>query len=67
MERLLNIGQVSRVLNLSTRKVYDLAERGRIPTFKIDGAWRASPRALQAFIDAGGKLNEQDEGERPTV
>jgi hypothetical protein len=53
------MGAICRFLNIKERQGYDLAERGRLPLFKLGGkTWEARKSTLLRHIEqleAGGK------------
>ncbi|MCP5437189.1 MAG: helix-turn-helix domain-containing protein [Chromatiaceae bacterium] len=51
-EALLSIQGVAAFLNLSTKTVRRLIDRGNLPAFKLGSQWRIHPRDLEDFVFA---------------
>jgi excisionase family DNA binding protein len=54
----LTVVEVAKRLSLSRSKVYRLLEAGKVPHYRIDGAYRVSEEQLQAYLESvtvGGK------------
>ncbi|MFA5793827.1 MAG: helix-turn-helix domain-containing protein [Candidatus Brocadiia bacterium] len=51
LERLLSIKEVADFLGLHQRTVYTLANEGRIPGFKLGGAWRFDLRTIKNWVN----------------
>ncbi len=52
IESMLTLSEVARLLQVSQRTVYRLAQDGRIPAFKVGQAWRFRLADIEAWIDA---------------
>ncbi len=50
MERALKPKQVAEILNVHIDRVYELANRGEIPAFRLGREWRTSPSQLEKFM-----------------
>jgi excisionase family DNA binding protein len=46
----LNIADVAKRFGVTTSTVYRLAQRRKLPGFKIGGQWRFSERALEHWV-----------------
>lgn len=46
----LNIAEVAKRFGVTTSTVYRLAQRRKLPGFKIGGQWRFSERALEHWV-----------------
>jgi len=49
--KLLKVEQVCEMLDISRVKVYELINRKRLKSFKLDGCRRVTARALNDFIN----------------
>ena len=57
----LTIEEVSSLLRLSDRSIYDLCRGGRLPgAAKVGGVWRVDREVLQAWLAAGGNAGHQE-------
>ncbi len=62
MEPLLTLEQVAEVLQVSTKTVLRLIDRGELTGVKVGKAWRFTREDLQLYIDfqrSGGRGAEQ--------
>jgi excisionase family DNA binding protein len=62
MEPLLTLEQVAEVLQVSTKTVLRLIDRGELTGVKVGKAWRFTREDLQLYIDSqrsGGRGGEQ--------
>jgi excisionase family DNA binding protein len=62
MEPLLTLEQVAEVLQVSTKTVLRLIDRGELTGVKVGKAWRFTREDLQLYIDSqrsGGRSGEQ--------
>jgi excisionase family DNA binding protein len=48
---LLTVDQVSRLLNVPTGEVYQLAARGELPGLKVGRYWRFPPDLIERLIE----------------
>ena len=61
MPDLLTAKQLAEYLQLSSRSIYRLLERGQIPATKIGGQWRFRKSAIDEWIDVHmGRLEPED-------
>ena len=60
MERYLTVPQVAELLQLSEKTVYRLAQRGKLPAFKVGGSWRFRRLDIDAW--AAGQVKEKKGG-----
>ena len=49
-ERYLSIGQVAERLGVNVTTVYRLAQKGRLPAFKVGSQWRFSWDQLESWV-----------------
>jgi excisionase family DNA binding protein len=49
---MLTAAQVAELLGISRRMVYDLASRGKLPVYKIEGARRFAPADVEAYRES---------------
>ena len=61
----MTVRDVARHLNVDTKTVYRLAQRGRLPGFKVAGTWRFKRSDLEDWIDrqkqvAAKQANRED-------
>jgi len=50
-EKWLKIGEIADYLQISTEKIYKLAQRGKIPASKVGGQWRFKRQRIDAWLD----------------
>jgi len=55
VDQLLKVSDVAGILNVSDDRVYTLAREQIIPTVRVGRSLRFSCKALDEFIDRGGK------------
>ena len=49
-ERLFNVSEAARYLAVSRRTVYDLVASGELPAYRVGGAIRLSPAAVNEWL-----------------
>ena len=59
-DEILTIKELSQYLKLAEKTAYRLASEGRIPAFKVGGAWRFRKSEIDRWII---KQEQQKEGE----
>ena len=52
---LLNVRRAAELLNVSTRTVYALVERGEVPHARVGGQIRFVPSTLEQWLRDGGQ------------
>jgi excisionase family DNA binding protein len=52
--RVVNAAEAARVLGINVNTVYELANQGRIPAFRVGRLWRFSLTELEEWIAKGG-------------
>jgi excisionase family DNA binding protein len=52
--RVVNAAEAARVLGINVNTVYELANQGRIPAFRVGRLWRFSLTELEGWIAKGG-------------
>ena len=46
----MTVSQVAKLLQLSEKTVYRLAQRGELPGFKVGGQWRFNQAVLESWM-----------------
>lgn len=59
MEELLSPKELSRVLKVSPVTIYKWAERGVLPSFKLEGVLRFSPDDVMDFLQKRKKIGQK--------
>lgn len=49
-DQYLSIGEVAKRMGVNTTTVYRLAQKGRLPAFKVGSQWRFSIEQLDAWV-----------------
>ena len=52
----MTVRDVARHLNVDEKTVYRLAKRGKLPGFKVAGAWRFKRSDLEDWIDSQKRI-----------
>lgn len=55
MEKLVSVNVVAEWLNLPVDRVYTLSRENLIPTVRLGRSIRFCPKAVQQFVENGGK------------
>lgn len=55
---LITIKEVAEYLRIKEKTVYDLVAKGKIPGFKVGGAWRFKLGELEGWIEKQGKIRK---------
>ena len=55
MEKLVSVNVVSEWLNIPVDRVYTLSRENLIPTVRLGRSIRFCPKAVQQFVENGGK------------
>lgn len=63
MTDILTIREVAEYLKLNEKTTYRLAAEGKIPGFKVGGAWRFRKAEIDRWIAAQEKTNIKNDGE----
>ena len=63
MTDILTIREVAEYLKLNEKTTYRLAAEGKIPGFKVGGAWRFRKAEIDRWIAAQEKTNIKNNGE----
>lgn len=50
MNQLMTVQQVADYMQMSTNKVYDMAQKGEIPALKIRQQWRFNKEDIDAWL-----------------
>ncbi len=58
--RLLRVDEVAELLGLSVPRTYEIVRERKLDAVRIGRSVRVDPRALEAFITAGGTPLEDD-------
>ena len=48
--RALRVGELADLLSVSTRKIYVMVERSKLPSYQIDGSIRFDPRLTAEWL-----------------
>ena len=48
--KMLNLKEISVIMDISMRTVYRLATSGKIPAKKVGGVWRVDPIKLDLYL-----------------
>jgi len=51
MEKMLSIKETAEHLNVSTKTIYNLVERGEIKASKVGNVWRIHPKDIKDYLD----------------
>ena len=62
-DEILTIQEIAAFLKIKEKTAYDLAAKGRLPGFKVGGAWRFRRSRLNQWIDEQTVLAVGSEGE----
>lgn len=60
LQRLLKVQEVANVLGLSVSGVYNLIQRGGLPTVHFGKSYRVKPSELERWINEATYLSEYD-------
>ena len=63
MTDILTVREVAEYLKLNEKTTYRLAAEGKIPGFKVGGAWRFRKAEIDRWIAAQEKTNIKNNGE----
>ncbi len=63
MTDILTIREVAEYLKLNEKTTYRLAAEGKIPGFKVGGAWRFRKAEIDRWIAAQEQINIKNDGE----
>ena len=55
---IITIKEVAEYLRIKEKTVYDLAAKGKIPGFKVGGAWRFDKADIDAWIEKQKKAQK---------
>jgi excisionase family DNA binding protein len=68
VERILTLPEVAEFLRVAEKTVYQLAQRGELPVFKVGGMWRFRATAVEPWIDrrTGAAAGKRPRGKQPT-
>jgi excisionase family DNA binding protein len=47
---LLRVSEAAALLSLGRSKTYELIEAGKLPSVRLDGAWRVPRAAIEALV-----------------
>lgn len=47
----MTVRDVASFLSVDEKTIYRLAQKGKLPGFKVAGAWRFQPQDIQRWID----------------
>ena len=63
-EQTLTVKQVARYLQVNERTIYELAQAGKIPSFKVAGAWRFWKQEIDEWSRNRPMKMENEEDEK---
>ena len=55
----MTLRELAEYLKVNEKTVYGLAQKNRIPCFKVGGQWRFSTRDIQGWIEEQKKAQHQ--------
>ncbi|MBB1435722.1 helix-turn-helix domain-containing protein [Pseudoalteromonas sp. SG43-6] len=58
-DQILTLQEVAEYLKLTEKTAYRLAAEGKLPGFKVGGAWRFKREDLEAWIEAQKNNNQR--------
>ncbi len=58
MEKLIRVKELAKILDVSEDFCYTAAREGVLPVVKIGRSLRFSSKAIEAFIESGGKSSD---------
>ena len=61
-EDILTIRDVAEYLKVTEKTVYGLAQKGRLPGFKVGGQWRFKREDIDQWIEDGKEAATRKEG-----
>ncbi len=64
---LMSIPEVARYLNMSERTIYDWAQSGKIPVFKLGSTWRFRRSEIDAWLERQHHGPDVSRGREPLV
>jgi len=59
----MTVEDVAEMLRINKSTVYRMAKAGRIPATRVGRQWRFRLSALEEFLDAGGDVAFEEEGQ----
>jgi excisionase family DNA binding protein len=60
-DEILTLSEVAQLLKVADKTVYSMAQKNRLPAFKVGGQWRFQRVDLDRWIEEQ-KANSRDEG-----
>lgn len=64
MNQLMTVQQVADYMQMSTDKVYDMAQKGELPALKIRQQWRFNRADIDAWLKTCSVQPESEHGRR---
>lgn len=55
MDKWLTVEQIAEYLQMSTSSIYKMAQRGKIPAYKVGKQWRFRKEEIDRWIKEGNK------------
>ena len=62
-DEILTLPEVAELLKVAEKTVYKMAQKGRLPAFKVGGQWRFQRVDIDSWIEQQ-KANARHKGER---
>lgn len=56
---ILTIPEVAELLRIAEKTVYTLAQKGKLPAFKVGGQWRFSRSSIESWIEERTRSGQQ--------
>jgi excisionase family DNA binding protein len=51
MDKWLTLEQIAEYLQMSTSSIYKMAQKGKIPAYKVDRQWRFKREEIDAWVE----------------
>jgi len=59
MDKWLTLEQIAEYLQMSTSSIYKMAQKGKIPAYKVGRQWRFKKEEIDRWIEKGKLRNEE--------
>jgi len=57
MERWLTLEQIAEYLQMSTSSIYKMAQKGKIPAYKVGRQWRFNKEEIDMWVKSKRKIH----------
>jgi len=64
MDKWLTLEQIAEYLQMSTSSIYKMAQKGKIPAYKVGRQWRFRKEEIDRWIEKGKLRNEEPKLQR---